>query len=150
MNGETGFPPAVGDGDHVGGLVHPALELTLVAALSRVGVGWVQRGNLAAVGAVDGVEEVVQEAFVGVVVLVDGVVGLVEDGVLGPDERVRDLEVQVGFRARAEDVGWGFGAVDSAEDGVSAVGDFPVLFFSMGVSFACWVVDVGDWLFVWG
>jgi len=73
---QGGLGATVGDGDDVSGLIYTALKLTLIAALDVMGVRRVQGRYLRAVGAVNGIEEVVQEAGVGVVLLVDQVVGL--------------------------------------------------------------------------
>ena len=100
--GEVGFLAAIGDGNDVGGFVDAAFKGAFITASSRVRVGGVEWGvpgftvgGEGAVGAVDGVEEVVEEAFEGVVGLVDGVIGLEEDGVLGVNDWVGDLEVEV-------------------------------------------------------
>ena len=100
--GKVGFLAAIGDGNDVGGFVDAALERAFVTASRRVRVGGVEWGvpgfavgGEGAVGAVDGVEEVVEEAFEGVVGFIDGVVGLEEDRILGVNDWVGDLEVEV-------------------------------------------------------
>jgi hypothetical protein len=75
---------------------------------------------VAAVGAIDSVQEVVQEAFVGVVVLIDRVIGLEEDGVLRIDDRVRDLEVEVRLSAGFVNTDRGHSSVDGFKLWMSA------------------------------
>ncbi len=65
-SGQVGFLTAVGYGDHIRGLVDSALQASLVAAWVGVGVGGVERavagfaeGRIGAVGAIDGVQEVI-------------------------------------------------------------------------------------------
>jgi hypothetical protein len=81
--GQGGLVATVRDRDNIGGLVHTALQLALIAARCRVRVWRVVRGvtsfvigRVRAVGAVNGVEEVVQEAVERVVGFVDRVVRL--------------------------------------------------------------------------
>ena len=100
--GEVGFLAAVGNGDDVRGSVDAAFEGAFEAARGGIrvrrvkwGVSGFAVGGEGAVGAVDGVEEVVEEAFVGVVGFVDGVVGLEKDRVLWVDDWVGDLEVEI-------------------------------------------------------
>jgi hypothetical protein len=52
-------------------------------------------------------------------------IGLEEDGVLWPDDRVRDLKVQVGFWPCVGHGGWGCSAVNGLQDGMSALGNLP-------------------------
>jgi hypothetical protein len=86
---EIWFLASVADGDHVSGLVDAALLGLLVGSSSVAGVGidWIEIGLLnvssSAVRSVDRIEEVVQEPSIGVVGLVDWIVGLKEDGLLG-------------------------------------------------------------------
>ena len=68
-------------------------------------------------------------ACAGLVLLVPLVVGLEEDGALGPDQGDGDLEVEVGFVAGARDVVcWAVRAVDGPECGMCVLSDpaFPL------------------------
>lgn len=125
---ETVLLATVADGDHAGRLVDTALELALVPARLRVGVGRVQRrvASLAkravgAVAAVNSVQEVVQEAVEGVVVFIWHIVGLEEYAVLRPDDRVRNLEVEVGLKTSVRNADRSDGTIDSLQDWVRAV-----------------------------
>lgn len=127
-DGQVALSSTVGNGNDVGRLVHATLKLALVAAVNVVRVCRVEVRvifvALRAVRSINGVEKVVQETLVGVVLLVHGVVGLKQNRVLRPDERVRDLEVQVGFGTGLElALGGGLGTIDQAMDRVSASGN---------------------------
>ena len=95
-----------------------------------VRVRWVEWGvssltvsGEGAVGAIDGVEEVVEEALVDVIGLVDWVIGLEQDAVLWVDNGVGDLEVEVRFRASFCYWVRGYGAVDGVESWVGSLRD---------------------------
>ena len=126
---EVGFLAAVGDTNNVGGLVDSALKRSLVAAWLGIRVWWVERavagfskGGVRAIGAVNGVEKVVEEAFEGIVGFVDVVVSLEEDAVLGVDDWIGDLEIQIGFGAGVCESGNRCsGAIDTVESGVSSL-----------------------------
>lgn len=128
-----GFVAAIRDRDHVGRLVHTALQLALVAAGSGIWVGRVisivasdSVGGESAVGAVNRVEKVVQKSRELVVGLVVGIVRLEQNTSLGPDDRVRDLKVQVGFRTSVGDTRRRGGAIDTLQCWVSSLGDIPM------------------------
>lgn len=121
---------AVGDGNDVCRFVDAALEGAFVTGSSRVrvrGIEWGVSGfavsGEGAVGAVDGVEEVVEEAFEDVVGFVDGVVGLEEDRVLGINDWVGDLEIEVRLWAGGGDRGGSDSAVNGVEGGRGALRD---------------------------
>ena len=130
-DGEFGLRATVRDGDHVRGLVGaaharlvvPAGHVVRVHGVDVVLAGWV----LVAVRAIDGVQEGVEEAGRRVVVGVDGIVGLEENRVLRPDQRVRDLEVEVGFSSGLEGAVHGStSTVHGPEFGVCARGNLGV------------------------
>jgi hypothetical protein len=105
------------------------LESALVSLSLWVWVRRVERGVptiVAAVGTIDGVQKVVQETFVGVIVLIDWVIGLEEDRVLWIDDRVRDLEVEVRLRAGFVDTDRGHSSVDGFKLGMSANRDLSI------------------------
>jgi hypothetical protein len=129
---EVRFGATVTDGDDGSGLVNSALQLALVSArrVTGVWVGWVQwRVSFlpecieGAVASVNSVEEVVQETLEDVVPLVDRIVGLVEDGILGIDDRVRDLEVKCRLEASLRRRHGRNGAIDEVQFGLRAVLD---------------------------
>lgn len=124
-DGEVSLGAAVRDGENLGGLVDAALELAFVAAVGGIGVRRVQRGDLAAVGSIDSIQKGVQKATEVVVCCVIWIICLKENGVLRPDDRIRDLKVQVGFGPCIGHAGWGLSAVDGLQDGMSALGNLP-------------------------
>ena len=76
------------------------MEGTFVATSLRVGVWRIENavsglaiGCVVTVRAIDGIEEVVEEAIVSVVVFVVVVVSLEENGILRVDDWVRNLEI---------------------------------------------------------
>jgi hypothetical protein len=58
--------------------------------------------------------------------LVVGIVRLEQNTSLGPDDRVRDLKVQVGFRTSVGDTRWRGGAIDTLQCWVSSLRDIPM------------------------
>lgn len=101
--GELVFLLTVGDGDDVCGFVDAALEVTFVSAGRGIGIRGVDAGEVAgfveggvgAVGAVDSVEEGVEDAEILGTRCVDVVVGLKELNGLRVDEGVGEFEVEV-------------------------------------------------------
>lgn len=71
--------------------------LTIFKDFENLPVACLAESAVCAVRAVNGVQEVVQEAVVGVVGLVDRVISLEKDGVLWVDDWVADLEVEIGL-----------------------------------------------------
>lgn len=105
-SGKIGLLTTVRDADDVGRLVDSTLQLTLVATWSGIWVWWIQGAvsslaecRVCAVRSIDSVQEVVEKALIGVVCLVDRVICLEENGLLGVDQRVGNLEVEVGLGA---------------------------------------------------
>lgn len=104
----------------VRGLVDTALQASFVAA--SLGI-WIRRVEWAvtrlakrrvrAIGAIDGIEEVVQEATVVVVGFGGVVIGLKKDGILGVDDGVGDLEIKIRFWTCLCDWYWSSGTIDT-------------------------------------
>lgn len=120
---EVGLLATVRDRNDVGGFVDTTLELALVASRCWVRVRWVEprvsglsKGGIATVRAINGIQEVVEEALEDVVVLVDWVIRLEQNCVLRVDDWVRDLEVQVRLGSCLREVClWSDGTVDQVK-----------------------------------
>ena len=111
--GQVGFRAAIRDGDNIclvqisGGLgilevecaygvVNSTLQLSLVSSLT---VGWIRiwrifRLDGAAIRAIKGIEECVEEAGESVVGFVDGIVGLEDNCVLWGNEEIGDFKIE--------------------------------------------------------
>ena len=79
------------------------------------GVAGLAEGSVVAVGAVNRIQEVVQEPVKCVMVLIVRVIGLEENRILRPDDRVRDLEVKIRLWSGISNAGGRFGTVDSLQ-----------------------------------
>jgi hypothetical protein len=58
-------------------------------------------------------------------ILIMHIIALEKDRILWPDNRVGDLEVQIGFRPGPGSVCRSFATINRLEYGVCALGDFP-------------------------
>ena len=111
-------------------LVGTALQTSFVSARLRVWVWRVEgrvasliKGGKGAVRTIDPIQEVVQEPLICIVGLVDIIVGLEQDRILGVDDRITDLEVEVGLWACTLHWIGGSGTINPVQGRVSALRD---------------------------